>query len=542
MSDERARLRRSVRNFKRLLSLEPGHIGHLEQLARLSVQLGRPKEAAKYLGDRAEQLERLGQPTAAIEDAANALRLRPRHKPALRLLNRLGHRVETPRAEVPQRTEVDHEAFSSPGPLDRDPTPPPTTSLAELEAEALLVAPDPLVAVPESLRVVDASDLLVVRDDLVESLDEDPEASRATRPMPVIKVDAGARPRIHGPDTASSVSTAEGGAADALTWSSSMGEMSVPMSLPSIELDTAELADVEYMEEEDEDEDEVVVAGPSSLRTLDLPPSADGLSEDESPESLHVAVPMELLSTEEQALLESTGERCTYEAGERVAIAAARFDGLRLITRGRVSLASVQRVEAAQPTTLEVGDLLGVVELVRGGRWRRHASALSACEVLTLDPEEVARLRRSHADFAAALGGLAERRYIGSLLAGNKLFGTLDAGRRDALAARFTVRFLQEGEVLIEKGATADGLFLVAEGRLEVKRDGVHLGGLSPGDCAGLVGALDEAPASARVVAAPVAEVFHLPDPALRALLADRQLRAAFERSANMRRLLVSRG
>ena len=181
MPEQRARLRRSLRNFKRLLALEPGHIGHLEQLARVCAQLKRPKDAARYLTERAGQLMRMGETGAAREDVSNALRLYPRYRVAQRLLAKLGEQVSQPRARVAPQPFLEHPPSPRPGPIDRDPTPPPTTSLRELEAEALLAAPPVTRQEPETNPVVDASELLAVRG-RPEDRPEDEQTDESERP------------------------------------------------------------------------------------------------------------------------------------------------------------------------------------------------------------------------------------------------------------------------------------------------------------------------------------------------------------------------
>ena len=252
--------------------------------------------------------------------------------------------------------------------------------------------------------------------------------------------------------------------------------------------------------------------------------------------------PLDALPAAVVDALREGAERRRYEAGARIAIAAARFDGVRLVDVGRVSVTLPRQATDSQVATRDAGDLVGVVELVRGGtRWTQNATATGAVEVLHLDTEQVADVRRQHPAWAASLDDLARRRLASGLLAGSRLFSTLGAAERAQLAADLEVRFLQDREALIEPGERPDGVFLLAEGRLEVSRDGVHVGGLSPGDCVGLVSALDNVAGEALVSAAPVAEVFCLRGEALAELLQRPDVRAAFERAVQMRRLLVSR-
>lgn len=556
MAEERARLRRSLRNFKRLLALEPGHIGHLEQLARVCVQLDRPKDAARYLTERATRLMRMGETGAAREDVTNALDLHARYRTAQRLLAKLGAQVSQPRANEPVRVEIvrgDDELRR--GPLDREPTPPPSTSLAELEAEALLAQADP------EPDVVDASELLVVRDDVlleeeIDLLVDDDDDSRPTAvlhrvearsdmPTSVLEVVRDERPtEAFEPvrddrDTLNVTALPSESIDDVLP--------GTPRLAPrSIELSTADLDAADAYDSIDLDGLAVGLAS-TSVETDGHLGGGGGPSPLASAETLESVVPrpvdvspLDGLSDAAVDALRESAERRHYAAGERVTIAAARFDGLRLLESGRVTLTLPRQTADSELASYGAGDLLGVVELVRGGRWHQHATAVGATEILHLDTDAVRRTREAHPEWEASLQRLARRRLAAALISGSKLFAALSAASRDHVAGHFEVRFLQDREALIEPGQQVDGVFLLAEGRLEVSRDGVHVGGLAPGDCVGLLSALGDIAGEARVVAAPVAEVFCLPAAALEPLLDLPEVRGAFERAAQMRRLLVS--
>ncbi len=575
MAEERARLRRSLRNFKRLLAIEPGHIGHLEQLARVCVQLERPKDAARYLTDRAGHLMRMGETGAAREDVANALNLHPRYRAAQRLLAKLGEQVSQPRANSPVRVEIVRpESERRQGPLDRDPTPQPTTSLAELEAEALLAHVDPRPE-PEpepefevgvdSVDAVDASELLAVRDDVLleddieledDDVVEDDEDSRPTttlkrveprsdKPTAVLEPVRDERPTevlaavLDDRDTLNVAAFPSESMEEALpggpripprSFELSTADLDAADAYDSIELDSGARGEAYESVETD---GHLGAGGPSPVA------SAETL-ESVVPRPVDVS-PLDGLPESAVDALRASAERRRYEPGERVTIAAARFDGLRLINSGRVNLTLPRQTADTELATRGAGDLLGVVELIRGGRWHQHATTVGATEILHLDPDEVARTREAWPKWEAALQTLARKRLAAALISGAKLFASLPAAQREHVAARFEVRFLQDREALIEPGERADGVFVLAEGRLEVSRDGVHVGGLAPGDCVGLVSALGDAAGEARVVAAPVAEVFWLQSADLEPLLALPDVRAAFERAAQMRRLLVSR-
>ncbi len=81
----------------------------------------------------------------------------------------------------------------------------------------------------------------------------------------------------------------------------------------------------------------------------------------------------------------------------------------------------------------------------------------------------------------------------------------LGEGSRQQLAALGAFTKLERGEVLIAEGQKQDFLFLVLSGALEVQTDAggkpVQLGVLREGDCVGEMGMLNNAAASATVMA-----------------------------------------
>lgn len=90
------------------------------------------------------------------------------------------------------------------------------------------------------------------------------------------------------------------------------------------------------------------------------------------------------------------------------------------------------------------------------------------------------------------------------------LFGDLDPEQLDLLSRLFIERTTRRGEVLVRQGdrvpPVGDALFLVIEGSVQVKVDGVGgeddgpLALLGPGDAIGVASLVDEAPRSATCV------------------------------------------
>lgn len=95
---------------------------------------------------------------------------------------------------------------------------------------------------------------------------------------------------------------------------------------------------------------------------------------------------------------------------------------------------------------------------------------------------------------------------IDRLLSTSPVFGRLDDEARDALRKEFEPRIARRGEVLIRQGDSADGMYLVASGRLQVKLenedgDEVVVNELARGELVGEMALLTDEPRSATITA-----------------------------------------
>ncbi len=101
MAEQRSDFKRSLLIYRQLLEREPDHLGHLEQLARLSLQLQNRKDAAYYLARRADALARIGAFDASLADLNQAILLDAK-RPYLKLRTELEAHVALVRAAQPE--------------------------------------------------------------------------------------------------------------------------------------------------------------------------------------------------------------------------------------------------------------------------------------------------------------------------------------------------------------------------------------------------------------------------------------------------------
>src|SRR5688572_8452 len=97
-------------------------------------------------------------------------------------------------------------------------------------------------------------------------------------------------------------------------------------------------------------------------------------------------------------------------------------------------------------------------------------------------------------------GGLTREEII-DRLAGFALFGDLGPTELRALAHSFEEAYFNAGEIVLRRGISGSGLYVIVEGRASVRLDGAELNRLMPGDFFGEIAILLDQPPSADVVA-----------------------------------------
>jgi len=116
------------------------------------------------------------------------------------------------------------------------------------------------------------------------------------------------------------------------------------------------------------------------------------------------------------------------------------------------------------------------------------------------------------ADEAKVLG-------LSKALAQVKLFAGLTDAERDALKAAATLRRGKAGERIIQQGKSMDRMFIILEGKAEVRVNGKHIVTLSGQPLVGEIEFLDRLPASADVLLLEKADLIELNYAALTRLM-----------------------
>jgi CRP-like cAMP-binding protein len=101
------------------------------------------------------------------------------------------------------------------------------------------------------------------------------------------------------------------------------------------------------------------------------------------------------------------------------------------------------------------------------------------------------------------------------------LFASLSADALLPVASLCQQVDLVGGQMLFEAGEVGDSMFVVASGRVQIKRGAEQMANLGPGEVVGEMGALDLEPRSATVVAAEPSRLIRLERNDLMDLLTD---------------------
>jgi CRP/FNR family cyclic AMP-dependent transcriptional regulator len=95
----------------------------------------------------------------------------------------------------------------------------------------------------------------------------------------------------------------------------------------------------------------------------------------------------------------------------------------------------------------------------------------------------------------------SENSAIVEILQKTPLWSSLDAKELKVVAESFKEVRFESGDVIVRKGKTGCGFFLVLDGMVEVRAEGRALSKLGPGQFFGEMALLDDQPRSADVVA-----------------------------------------
>jgi CRP-like cAMP-binding protein len=161
------------------------------------------------------------------------------------------------------------------------------------------------------------------------------------------------------------------------------------------------------------------------------------------------------------------------------------------------------------------GDFFGEMAILSGAPRAATVTAEEPSEVLEFPAQVLLDIARRHPHLATSLRRFYRQRLLANAMAVSPVFRPFGKGDRKLIMERFLAREVKPGDVVVREGSRSDGLYVVLEGAVEVRklRDGaeVVVGQLREGDLFGEMSCLRKTPATATVVVKRAGTLLRLP-------------------------------
>ena len=175
-------------------------------------------------------------------------------------------------------------------------------------------------------------------------------------------------------------------------------------------------------------------------------------------------------------------------------------DALYVIVEGEVA------VQAEGPPRVEMqrlgpGAFIGEVALMIDQPRSATITAIGDAELLRIDRVTLSNVLANHGELLAAVLRFVRDRLVERWTRTSPLFRPFDPDQRAQLASRFTFLEVESGSVLLDAGARPDGLYIVLAGMFEVRRGGVAVATVGPGELIGETALLANGAFKSQVIA-----------------------------------------
>ena len=205
-----------------------------------------------------------------------------------------------------------------------------------------------------------------------------------------------------------------------------------------------------------------------------------------------------------------------YEPGQVILREGDPGRSFYVISEGRVRV--YKQLPDGQQLTLahlDDGAFFGEMALLSGAPRTATIAAEVETHLLEVSDKVLRSLVARHPQVTVTLKNFYRQRLLNNVMAISPLFKGFDAAERKTLMERFKMRQAAPGEVLIEQGKKADGLYVVLHGSVNVTAKAasgaVDIAKLREGDIFGEMSMLTHQPSIATVAAAVPSLVLKLP-------------------------------
>ncbi len=192
--------------------------------------------------------------------------------------------------------------------------------------------------------------------------------------------------------------------------------------------------------------------------------------------------------------------------GEQVITEGEPGQSVFVVARGEVRVVRGAGDDAVELAVLGAESVFGEMALLTDGPRAASARTTRAAVLLEAPREALEEAALEVPAVGDELGAWGRRRLVANLVRMSALLREVPPGARETLVDAFETVRHAAGEVVVAEGDPAPGLYLLATGRVEVRRreaDGQDLvvATIGPGGCVGEVSLVLRRPASATVVA-----------------------------------------
>lgn len=199
-------------------------------------------------------------------------------------------------------------------------------------------------------------------------------------------------------------------------------------------------------------------------------------------------------------------------------------DRITVMVAGKAEVTRQVDGEARTLAFLGGGSIFGEISMLTGAAPSSTITAVSDCDVLEIEREDLNQLARTYPSVPAVLATFAQQRMARNLISTSPLFAQIPEGERAGLLTRFDFKALAPAEQVITEGAPVQALVLVLAGELVVQKEDpgggmVSLSILREGDIAGEISLLKGLRATATVAASRKTAIATLSRPNFEALL-----------------------
>ncbi|MHB1846243.1 MAG: cyclic nucleotide-binding domain-containing protein [Deltaproteobacteria bacterium] len=173
--------------------------------------------------------------------------------------------------------------------------------------------------------------------------------------------------------------------------------------------------------------------------------------------------------------------------------------------------------EPIELARLSEGAFFGEMALLSDAPRSASVEADGPVELLEFPAAVLRTLMTDHPSAKRAIDRFTRSRLLSSVMATSPLFRPFASENRKLLIERFRVREVGAAEAVLRQGVAGDGLYVLMQGRLEVRRHeggdpaGILLSELREGDVFGEMSLLTRSAASADVIAKVPSRVLRLP-------------------------------